>query len=142
MGYATIELWFYLQDLAQESREELIKAGEITPPEQKKEGDKRKKEKGCKSTGPLSVDHNIQGNATTGQVATGGGNRSSSLLEEKARAMEHRSKHFSPVSKTFLLYDSPPIIPVFPPGSVSVAKNVVVKKTQPWRDSYELFQLT
>ena len=34
--YATTELWFHLQDLAQESREDLVKAGEIKPPKQKK----------------------------------------------------------------------------------------------------------
>ena len=37
-------------------------------------------------------------------------------------------------------YDSAPIVPVFPSGNVVAARNVIMKDTQPWRDSYELFQ--
>jgi len=164
--YATIDLWFHLQDLAQESREELIKAGEIKPPKQK-EQNRKEFTKRHKSTVPYLSDTNES--TTTEQVVSGGGSQVFTAAEEKARAIEYKNIHFPPKAtitpyplkspkkdvplttkffgsssenRVFTFYDSPPIVPVFPAGNLLIARNVVVKKTEPWRDSYELFQFT
>merc|ERR1719473_131062 len=164
--YATTELWFHLQDLAQESREDLVKAGEIKPPKQKKKN-RKETTKRHKSTVPYLSDTNES--TTTEQVVSGGGSQVFTAAEEKARAIEYKNIHFPPKAtitpyplkspkkdvplttkifgsssenRVFTFYDSPPIVPVFPAGNLLIARNVVVKKTEPWRDSYELFQFT
>ena len=163
--YATTELWFHLQDLAQESREDLVKAGEIKPPKQKKNATNDHKDN-IKTKGKESRFKNTPIIVATASATTA---VRMSLEEEKAKAKIYRDLHFPPKIGTtttstivkpprppkveskpskeltapvveYFFYDSTPIIPVFPPGNILAAKNVIVKDTQPWRDSYELFQ--
>ena len=163
--YATVKLWSHLQDLAQESREDLIKLGEIKPPKQKRDTKKVTK---AASTAPSSA--GSKDDVAAVQTASAGSEQRHPVLsveEAKLKAVAYRNKHFPPKqniprlaellqesvprvevnstssgSGVSYFYDSPPIIPAFPPGDVSVAKNVVHKVTQPWRDSYELFQFS
>jgi hypothetical protein len=166
--YATVKLWLHLQDLAQQSREELIELGEIKPPKRQQHKDEEKTTK-AESTVPCPSDSKVD--AISGQRAKGGGEQGSSIVsteEEKVRALAYKNIHFpskqnvpplpepssrgynpfkeicttSSIGQIYFFHDGPPIIPVFPPGDLVINKNMVHKTTQPWRDSYELFQFT